>query len=515
MPWTQTANIRGASGVPGASGPPGATGPAGPTGATGASGGTGGTGGPGTTSWNDISDKPGAILNYKGTWNASTNSSPSLSDGTGSGGDVYRVSVGGSRNLGSGSISWEVGDYAIYSPVTSSWEKADTTDAVSSVAGRTGAVTITTADLGITGTPSASTFLRGDNTWAPGPIGATGASGSIGATGSSGPTGASGIPGVNYNRVIQTLTSPTTLGASGSTDYVTFLSSTSTDANFNKTVAVLHFDGTNNSTSPITDNSFISTNWIVSGDAKLSTSVKKFGTASLSLDGTGDYVSPTASASNYAFGTNPFTIEMWIYATAVASRGIDIIYDGRAGAATGDYPTIYLNNGQIFYYASGSNRITGNTLSINTWYHIAVCRSGTSTRLFVDGTQQGSTWTDSTNYLNPTGGPVIGAGNDDGGKGSNAFVGYIDDVRIYNNYAAYTANFTAPSAAHPDLTIGVPTLPTASGNLGRYSFRNISGAAIVVGASGSQTINGATGGLSLASGASTELMSDGSGWYSF
>ena len=65
MAWTQTANIRGASGTPGASGATGPAGASGPTGATGASGGTGGTGGPGTTNWNDIVDKPGAILNYK------------------------------------------------------------------------------------------------------------------------------------------------------------------------------------------------------------------------------------------------------------------------------------------------------------------------------------------------------------------------------------------------------------------------------------------------------------------
>lgn len=91
------------------------------------------------------SELPNSIMEYQGTWNASTNS-PSLVDGTGSAGDVYRVSVAGSRNFGSGSISFDVGDYVIYSG--SVWEKSDTTDAVSSVAGRTGAVTLTVADIG-------------------------------------------------------------------------------------------------------------------------------------------------------------------------------------------------------------------------------------------------------------------------------------------------------------------------------------------------------------------------------
>jgi hypothetical protein len=78
-------------------------------------------------------------MEYQGTWNASTNS-PTLADGTGSTGDVYRVGTAGSQDLGSGSISFTVGDYAIYNGST--WEKADTTDAVSSVNGATGAVTV-------------------------------------------------------------------------------------------------------------------------------------------------------------------------------------------------------------------------------------------------------------------------------------------------------------------------------------------------------------------------------------
>lgn len=218
--------LPGASGASGASGAPGATGPTGATGASGGTGATGGTGGPGTTTWAGITDKPAviaagadaaaarsaisaasldgngkvpvselpnSIMEYQGTWNASTNS-PSLSDGTGSAGDVYRVSVAGTRNLGSGNITFDVGDYAIYNG--SAWQKADTTDAVSSVAGRTGDVTLAVADvsgaeatankdaangyaglnssaklalskLATTGTADSTTYLRGDGAWAP------------------------------------------------------------------------------------------------------------------------------------------------------------------------------------------------------------------------------------------------------------------------------------------------------------------------------------------------------------
>lgn len=89
---------------------------------------------------------PNSVMEYQGTWNVSTNT-PALSDGVGNAGDVYRVSVGGSRDLGSGSVSYVSGDYVIYSG--SVWEKADTTDAVSSVAGKTGAVTLVKGDVGL------------------------------------------------------------------------------------------------------------------------------------------------------------------------------------------------------------------------------------------------------------------------------------------------------------------------------------------------------------------------------
>jgi len=53
------------------------------------------------------------VLAYKGLWNANTNT-PTLSDGTGTAGWVYVVSVGGTRNLGSGNITFNVGDYVLY-----------------------------------------------------------------------------------------------------------------------------------------------------------------------------------------------------------------------------------------------------------------------------------------------------------------------------------------------------------------------------------------------------------------
>ena len=61
-----------------------------------------------------ISQLPSSIMEYKGMWNASTNT-PTLANGTGDTGDVYICNVAGSVNFGAGVIVFAVGDYVIYS----------------------------------------------------------------------------------------------------------------------------------------------------------------------------------------------------------------------------------------------------------------------------------------------------------------------------------------------------------------------------------------------------------------
>jgi hypothetical protein len=90
------------------------------------------------------------FVNYKGTWNASTNT-PTLVSSVGTKGDYYVVSVTGSTNL-NGITTWTQGDWAIFNG--SAWEKVDNTDLVTSVAGRTGAITLSNTDISGLGTMS-------------------------------------------------------------------------------------------------------------------------------------------------------------------------------------------------------------------------------------------------------------------------------------------------------------------------------------------------------------------------
>jgi hypothetical protein len=91
---------------------------------------------------NQISALVGGVM-YEGTWNASTNT-PTITSSVGSKGDYYIVSTAGSTNI-NGITSWNIGDWIIFNGST--WDKVDNTDAVSSVNGYTGAVSLVTSDV--------------------------------------------------------------------------------------------------------------------------------------------------------------------------------------------------------------------------------------------------------------------------------------------------------------------------------------------------------------------------------
>ena len=97
-----------------------------------------------TTSWASVSGG----LSYEGTWNASTNS-PALASSVGTNGDYYIVATAGSTNL-NGISDWQIGDWLIFNGTV--WQKIDQSELVTSVAGRTGAVVLTTSDISGLGT---------------------------------------------------------------------------------------------------------------------------------------------------------------------------------------------------------------------------------------------------------------------------------------------------------------------------------------------------------------------------
>jgi len=152
------------------------------------------------------------------------------------------------------------------------------------------------------------------------------------------------------------------------------------------------------------------------------------------FDGTGDYLTMPASP-NFMMGTGDYTVEFWMYQTNAANQQVMLEVGRLAATASPGFQFDTINGPLTVYYGSaiGTALSSGVTLTINTWYHIA---------LFINGTQGGSTVTDNTSYT--TGAVWVGS---TAGGATAYYFGYIDDLRITKGVARYTANFTPPTKA--------------------------------------------------------------------
>jgi hypothetical protein len=211
------------------------------------------------------------------------------------------------------------------------------------------------------------------------------------------------------------------------------------DHDFTSVSLLLHGNGTNGSTT-ITDSSPTPKTVTAVGNAQISTAQSKFGGGSIAFDGTGDYLSLPES-NGFTFGTGDFTIELFFRASSIRTQALY-----HSGLVAG--PILYLTNDvKAAWFFSGTNRVISGpgSYAINTWHHAALTRSGSSTRLFIDGSQVGSVFVDSSNYTSSM--PRVGASYDS----ALPFDGYIDEFRITKGIARYTANFTPPTAPFPDI----------------------------------------------------------------
>lgn len=221
---------------------------------------------------------------------------------------------------------------------------------------------------------------------------------------------------------------------------------------------LLHCEGSSTST-VVSDSAAFPMQTICIGTAQLSTAQYKFGSSSLYLN------NPSGTTGNYlqllnspvlTFGTGDFTIELWAYWLGMP-RSYSGLYDSRRNYNNRLYLiTLFLDGTTLKLKVNDSDVIVGNSLSTGQWYHIALCRASGTTRLFVDGTQVGSSYADSTDYSN-TFAPFIGSIEWWGFTTSYSHYGYLDEIRI-SNVARYTANFTTPTAAFADSDLSINQL---------------------------------------------------------
>ncbi len=238
-------------------------------------------------------------------------------------------------------------------------------------------------------------------------------------------------------------------------------STTVGDVYFPQTSVLLPFNGSDAATST---SDLSNRNGTVSfaGTAQLSTGASKFGGSSLLVDGNSDYVSISDSYWNTCMSSGDFTVELWArFDSASLDGSTQTTFASNRGDISGSS-----SNGWVFrkftdnviswYMRQGSDWVyinyaqgTRTAVSADTWYHLAVTRSGNTWKLFLNGTAE-DTITNSTSIVDGGAhGLVVGAlaGGIAGGP-YHYMDGYIDDVRITVGHARYTSNFTAPTSAH-------------------------------------------------------------------
>lgn len=187
------------------------------------------------------------------------------------------------------------------------------------------------------------------------------------------------------------------------------------------------------------------------GTAQLDTAVKKYGTASLLLDGNSDYCTIPHTTDLTLTDTEDFTIECWVFRDTDPGTGSTIINKGGVfGSLFPNYQLSFNGSEQatfgVYYNGGVIGVATGTTVtSFSTWYHIAgTWEAATDTvRVYLDGNLEATVvGTTNTPYSSNTNNLNIGY---QPSTGSNYWPGNIDDIRI-TPALRYTANFDPPVA---------------------------------------------------------------------
>lgn len=230
------------------------------------------------------------------------------------------------------------------------------------------------------------------------------------------------------------------------------------DSEWNRVALLLPFDGANDSIA-ITD--VIGNNIRAVGGARLSTAQAPTGcTSSLLLEGSNDYLRVTPGVltgeTSWGFLTGDFSIEFSFYRVGDtgAGAGTDAVLFNMKTSNLAQYlPILWLggsagaNPNKVMYEINATKVITSTTALTAAWNHITLARVSGTTKLFINGTKEGSDYTDATSYY----GMVITVGGlytDSSGdyKSPN---GYMGPIRITHSGRGYSSSFTQGALPFP------------------------------------------------------------------
>lgn len=225
------------------------------------------------------------------------------------------------------------------------------------------------------------------------------------------------------------------------------------DALFASVVLLSHFKGSNGASAPAPVDVKGHAITMVGGIA-YTTDFFKWPGSSLGWTSGGKYLS-LASSSDWNCATGDFCDEAWVYPTSVSGSDHAVMARQASGTTGAAYQFRISSAGKLqgIFRPDGSSSataITGaTTVTINTWHHVAMSRSGGTVRLFLDGALDGSGAY--AGSFDPAAARPLTVGMVDPGDGlGGQFAGYIDEVRRTKGAARYTAAFAVPTAPFPD-----------------------------------------------------------------
>ena len=225
---------------------------------------------------------------------------------------------------------------------------------------------------------------------------------------------------------------------------------------YTQTSLLMHFNGTNGSTT-MTDNSKNNYSFTATNGAAISTAQNKFGGSSMFFDGTNDYVINNNANSTWAFLHNntTFTLELWFYTSVTTAQ--TLIGTNAASATIGFALALSNVNSRDIEFSIlrgvGGSILSaislGSVWTTNTWNHLAVVlnTSTQTVKIYLNGTEVATTSTSGFSFSSSDPSYALAIGRYQHGTPGEYYSGYIDELRITKGVARYTSNFTTSSVA--------------------------------------------------------------------
>ena len=215
------------------------------------------------------------------------------------------------------------------------------------------------------------------------------------------------------------------------------------DPYFSSVVLLAANDNAANDSTTFIDQSSYARTLTVTGGAKYSTAQAPTGmTSSMFGDGTNDSVA-AASSANFGYGTADFTIEFMFY---IGTAGVETALSQLDAGTTEVTLHVYLATTAIVLFVNGAGVITSGAVSTGTWYHLAISRVSGETKMFLNGTQTGLTYSDANNYGSK---PFTMMDYLVPPTGVSTWNGYLCSIRVTKGVGRYSGTFTPPTLPMP------------------------------------------------------------------